>query len=154
MIWRRFAFTGHKTHAVTADLEAPLLAEMTSRGAKLASNLGIPNPKPITDWGFDLGGGCYVGRPIEDFSWCGLSLWVPSEDVDAVIGRVAQLEVRRFATGERYMKLHHWHFCTVMTPAQVADLIVLLSARADGAAERTRLFAEAVDRAAAQGGPS
>ena len=156
MTWRRYVFKNFMTHVVPVELEIPLVVEMTARGAELSDYTGhdITNPATIDSWGFDIGGICHLHRPIESFTWSGLSIEVPSEDVSHFASRLEWLEQRRFACGAEYRKLKVWHHCTVMTPAQAESLRLLLASRLAEADGRVRLFRDAIRRADVQGGVS
>jgi hypothetical protein len=154
MTWRRYIFEGFLTHVVPSSLEFPFALEMTARNADLMVPSHGENPRTITEWGFDRGGGCHLHRPYEEFTWAGLAISVPSQDVAHIVDRLSALELRRFACGTAYRKLKVWHHATVMTPEQAEDLCLLLTARLATARVRDEEFHAAIRRADAQGGPS
>ncbi len=146
MTWRRYLFRDFIVHVVPAELADHLLADLAARGGGGAPALQdlrehqIANPATITSWGLDLGGMAQEGRPLEHFTWAGLDLAVPSDQVAIIAGIVAALPVRRFAGGPDYLKLKLWRHATVMTPEQRVELALLLAHRVAEARERAAAF--------------
>jgi hypothetical protein len=140
-------FDNFLTHTVSADLEAQLLREMGSRGAVLRpSRPELENPRAVTDYCIDFGGGAYVHRPMEEFTWAGLEMAIPSDQVAGAIRVINGLPLRRFADGRPYLKLKHWHFALVMTPTQHVELCARLAGIADAAERRAEAFEAALER--------
>lgn len=148
-IWRRYVFQNFKTHAVPVELEVQFVCEMNRRGAELCpalSGYAMKNPATITEWGVDVGGMCNLHRPHENFTWCGLEMSIPCEDVPVFAIRLGSLQRRWFADGAEYRKLTTWQHCTVMTPDQEESLRAAIVARLASAEDRDRMFREAADR--------
>lgn len=124
-----------KAHVAPAGLVRPLLNELASRGHNTKTE-----PQSITHAGMDQPGMVYVDRPWEGFRLPGLVLRLPSEDVTSFYQRIEQLEVRRFANGQEYFKLHSWMNCVVLRPTHKIALEVQLKKRMVSAEARALLF--------------
>ena len=159
MNWQRISFVDSIAHAVHGELAAALVGDMAARGHAVkdyVTEYGLEhalalggNPKPITEWRLDLGGGCYVDAPEETFSIDGLALSVPCEQHDQVLARIdspAHAPIRRFASGGWYYKLKFWVHATVLSPAQRDVLLYAMEDRRRLAADRCHAFNEAVKR--------
>lgn len=158
--WSRISFDKAMVHAVSADLEPQLVAEMLARGHAIkdfVTEYGLEhalalggNPKAITEWAFDIGGACHKDTPLETFDIDGLAVSVPVDQYELIqlgIERVDRAPIRRFAGGDWYYKIKFWVHATVLTPAQRDTLLHGIEDRRAHALERARRFHEAAERA-------
>jgi hypothetical protein len=88
----------------------------------------------------ELGGMCSMDRPVEEFTFCDLTIRVPSEDLSDLVARwlvapavsVLDQEFHRFTS---------WPWkCLVVDSRQRSDLLYLLTTRVDLAARRAARF--------------
>lgn len=134
MTWTKIGFDHAKVHAVHDSLLPQLIHEMVEeRGhpiedldAKYPGHVLGPNPRPTTEWAIDFGGVWATGQPLETVELDGLEIEIASDNVGYAVAQLNNLLVRRFSDGTAYFKLHHWHFCLVLTPAQYFRLRHLL----------------------------
>ena len=167
MTWKRITFREGKTHAVHADFESLLMADLRQRldlePASLApEGLGYDPAeyvpiKAITAWCFDLGGSCFVDEPMIDLGVLdGLAISAPARQVGDLAGSLPptlQRPPRRFGDGTPYYKLHHWMFCFVASPAQLAQLAQLAATKAPEAAQQAAAFDQVVRERMARSEP-
>ena len=156
--WFRIAFEHALTHCVSSELMAPLLYEMATRqhpiknfereyGRESAGVLG-GNPRLITDWAFDLGGGVFANEPRETLNIDGLAIDVSCHHFSAVLHGVERLTLRTFSGGESYYKTKFWLHATVLTPAQRDEIVRAMVDRAPVAEARANAFAKSLRDAA------
>lgn len=138
MTWTRVAFENAKSHVVHADLLPQLLTEMVAErghpiknfeyeyGASQAASMG-GNPRQTTEWALDFGGVWAIEQPLETIDLDGLEIEIACDNVGYAISQIVKLKQRKFSDGTLYVKLHHWHFCMVLTIKQAARLAMKLA---------------------------
>ncbi|TAL45547.1 MAG: hypothetical protein EPN91_01950 [Salinibacterium sp.] len=124
-----------KAHIAPASLVRPLLTDLRGRG-----HSHDHTRKEIRTTGMDQPGMVHVDRPWEAFHLNGLSFSLPCEDVLSFHTRIAKLEVRQFAGGQLYYKLHSWLSCIVLRPVHKLALQFQLADRIAKAEERALVF--------------
>ncbi len=134
MDWVVISSDDWKPHATPDVFADALVAEMHARGVK-----GEISRRPISTYGLDRGGMCYVRRPLEEFSFGGLQLKVPSEYVSHFYDRLAELSPRKFGQ-QTYYKLHCSWSCIVLTPVLRRRLLRALRCRIDKAEAKATAF--------------
>ena len=150
MTWLRIDFTEALIHTVHRSLAQPLILDMLERGHPIenyetrygrehAERLG-GNPATKHDWCIDIGGLWVNGQPCESVLVDRLPIQIASDHLGTVLRGLRKLELRRFADGTPYYKLRHWHFATVLTPAQHVSLVSQLTAIEKSAEERATAF--------------
>ena len=143
MPWKFFYGTGGvKAHAAEPALTPLLVGDLTARGY---------GPFELFDRqriGIDAGGCCLAGRPIIEAVEVGegrLPLGMPCEYVPTAIDRLRRREIRQFADGTLYVKLHsHWN-AVVMKPQAAASLLSALEAIEPESVKRAEEFYRRMD---------
>jgi hypothetical protein len=151
--WIKVSFTQAVVHVVPASFYRQLVRDMVMRGHTIsdyaeqygqeyAEMLGA-NPRPIKCWGIDMGGSCYMGRPLETLRLGGLSLKIPSEELEHWRLKLQGCPTRTFTSEVKpsiYYKLHAWCQALVMSPFQRAHLLAQLDMRIPQASARAKAF--------------
>ena len=144
MTWTKLGFDHAKVHAVPDSLLPQLMNEMVEERGHPVEDFDVkypghalgPNPKPITEWAIDFGGVWATGQPLETVHLDGLEIEIASDNVGYALAMIRDMKARYFTDGTPYYKLHHWHFCLVMTLDQGLDLMAKLDAIEGAAAVR------------------
>jgi hypothetical protein len=88
----------------------------------------------------ELGGMCSMVRPLEEFAFCGLTIWVPSEDLSALVTRW-QVSPAVTALDREFHRFTSWPWkCLVVDPRQRSELLEVFISRADVAEHRAAQF--------------
>jgi hypothetical protein len=162
MTWFRIGFDDAITHAVHESLRDQLVDDMARRGhpvkdfvksygAAHAAALG-DNPKAITDWCFDLGGGVHLHTPRETVIVDDLEIRIDCDHLPVVLRELQRAPLRTFADGTEYYKAKFWVHATVLSRAQMKAAIVAMAAIEERAIERVKAFEASLRREQAQGG--
>lgn len=148
--WYRVCFDHAVTHLVPGRLLRLLIADLGARDCPVTKMRcpphpkGTKNPDVVTEWAIDMPGIMARDRPVETLRWAGLNLEIPSEDVLPFRDLLNSLRTRQFVSPTkrcvRYLKLHGFHRCIVMTPAQAVALVKVLSERTPEAERRAAEF--------------
>jgi hypothetical protein len=128
--WVRFMSDGWKMHFVDVRLLSGLMEDSASR------NHASPFYEPVTKAWIDLPGMILQDRSIEEFSFDGITLEMPSEDFEHFRESLRDKKVREFSDGRKYFKIHGWLHCVVFTPEQRDACLALMDARAEEARAR------------------
>jgi hypothetical protein len=106
-----------KVTVVHKSLLSCTLADMAARQIPVDQEM-----EQVDRWAFDLGGSIVVGMPHVDVNLDGLVMHVWCHQVDGVLDALRRLTIRTFADGTKYYKLHHWHYCTVLSEEQMTTI--------------------------------
>lgn len=143
MSWTRIIFEHTvKTHAMPTTYADAIVEEYRAQGIGLHPGFEdnrIYAVQPVTEWGFDLGGSCIMGRPFEVFNVDGLSFELPSEEVGTFYEYWLKEALRYTASGLPYYKLKG-SGCLVVTPTMYAMLLHDMQARIPAAEARSEAF--------------
>lgn len=134
--WRYILYAEVVAHCCPEELVAPMLEELRARTP--LTEMSPPYPPadaPCTRLALDMPGMVMTTRPWEDFDFDGLLLSIPCEDVAAFLDQLQELKERSWG-----YKLHGFHRCLCLSPAQRDALITLLRERVVSADMRARAF--------------
>jgi hypothetical protein len=128
-----------KCHCVPSMLRKGIVQSLLDRGIEPP----IESTKRIKKWCFDIPGPCFTDRSWHDLHIPGLTVEVPSTDVEFMRDRLAGLQPRS-EFGTPYYKLHDGTRCLCLTPEMRDQLLtelnrVLPEARAIATVENTRM---------------
>ena len=111
----------YKSHALPETLSAAIIDDLKSRG------LGEYTTKETEEFLIDMPGMCMVDRSYHTFEIDGVSIKMPSSEVDIFHEKLGRRE-ERIADGKPYYKLHGWRCCIVLTPSQKEQLLSEMTA--------------------------
>lgn len=127
-----------KCHCVPAVLRDGIVRDLLDRGI----DAPIEATKRLKKWCLDIPGPCLVDRHLHDLHLPGLTVQIPSTDVEILRDRLAKLQPRN-EFGILYYKLHDGERCLCLLPAMRDQLLaemnrVLPEANAIATVENTR----------------
>ena len=121
-----------KGHVVSDALAAKLKTELTQR-SKEQPEFQEKDLTPDDEVFFDLPGICLAERSMRHLTVDGMTMHVPSQDLDSVLYDLRLLQPRTFADGTPYYKLHGWRFCVVFTPEEREAMLTAMEAQREEA---------------------
>lgn len=134
--WSFLAYENGLSHVVSADLRPTIEYDMAHQDPPGE----VKFVRPVTEAWFELGGACVIGRPHESLPFCGLTIEIPSEDLDLLLQRWRAKPVVT-AAGRCFRRLTCWpNRCLVVDLQQHIDLIKLLEASVAQANQRATDF--------------
>lgn len=116
--WSGVMFGGFKTHFCPNELVSQLVADIISRGGE------VIDIKSVTQGWADLPGMVLADRPWEDIQLKNFKLGFPSQDFEHFLRELNNANVRKFADGSEYYKLHGWLHCIILTPDQYVQVML------------------------------
>ncbi len=134
--WRYILYAEVVAHCCPDFLVEPMLEDLRVRTRLTPMQPPYPPADaPCARLHLDMPGMVMTTRPWEDFDFEGLALSIPSEDVGAFLCELENAPARSWG-----YKLHGFHKCLCLSPAQRDDLLELLRARYVEADTRARVF--------------
>ena len=119
--WVSLSFKDAKHHVAPLSMAMAVNDDLVARDSKPAI---ISTTITVV---LDQGGMCYADRPYYSVFLDGLEVKTPAEHVGFFLSRLKRLDIRQFPDGRRYVKLHGYYGCLVLTPGQSVKLVALWS---------------------------
>jgi len=119
--WACVMFDGFKAHFCPEELVADLIADIEGRGGTV---MLVEESK---EGGADLPGIILANRKWVDIPLGEFKLCFPAQDFEHFMAELEGSPVRRFSNGREYHKIHGGYHCVVMTPAQRAVTLEVMS---------------------------
>jgi len=144
--WQFLLVEGWKGHFCPPEYVQALLDDASSRGHSL---YGASNT-PCVEASIDLPGMILQDRGFQRVFVGGRALDIPVTDFGVFWEELKDSEVRHFACGRAYRKMHGWMSCVIVPEEEVSmlleDMERLLPTVRELAAEENRLFISSLNR--------